>query len=237
MGHLTWAQMRKYALEAMGGSDPARDEVWDHLNEGYRYVATHPNVRVPELSAIDESVVVTAGNDYVEVSSIDVPLFAIQSVFNVTDGFMIYPDPGGMLGRERLLTTTGKPPVGSITFYTRDGSRLYVRDTPSTNTTLRVRVLRQVPTLSDSDLNSTALTPAQYDWAIVNAAAANFYRIHPLYSSAPDGSQGESLADRYAAQANLTLQTPGPPEQEQDRVRREPLMIRGYTLTPRSRRW
>lgn len=233
---LTWGQIRKYVIEAAGGPGAVQEEVWDHVTEGYRFVATHPAVEVPELSAIDELLTVTSGQDRVAISSIDFDVFAIQSVFNLTSGYILYPDPGGMLGRERYLQTTGKPPSGSITNYTRDGAYLYVRNTPTADTSLRVRVLRQVPAIGDADINSSPITPAQYDWAIIHAATANFYKIHPRYASTQDGSQGESFADRFSRMAEQAIGTPKPTEREQDRVRKETWMLRGYSLQPRSAR-
>lgn len=231
---LTFAQIRKFALEAMGGAEAAQEEVWDHISEGYRRVTIHPAVEVPQLSSIEE-ITVTAGLDKVLRSVTATDAFAVQSIFNKTSGYPLYPDPGGMIGRERYLQTTGTPPSGSVTNYTLDGNYIYVRNVPTVDTVLRIRSIIQVEPITESNVNDNPITPPQYDWAIVYAATANFYRIHPRYAASnADGSPGPNLADQYDAQMNSVLAVTKPVEREQDRVRREVFTLAGYRAAPRS---
>jgi len=228
---LTWGQIRKHWLQIVGDNPAAVGESYDHLTEGYRSVAANHAVRVPELAAIDESLTATAGNDYVEMSGLDFDTYAILDVFNVTQGFPTEPEPGGMTGRRRYLDTTGKPPSGTITHYQRDGVRLYVRNTPSAETVLRVRVQRQVATVTAGDINSSPLTPAQFDWAIIYYAASNFYSVHPRI----EGDPATNYATYYLNLAREKISERVDPRVEEDRPRREAFRVQGYQLGPRTR--
>lgn len=230
----TWATMRLEFLQLVGDSQVAREEAWGHLSEGYRSVATHKDVEVPELNAFDEAVTVTAGNDFVAVSSIDLRVFAILDGFNVTQGFEIYQEPGGMVGRNRFLDTTGKPPAGEITNYQRDGVRVYVRNTPSVDTVLRFRVRQQTPVLTAADANGSPLTPSEYDSAILFGAAESFYLYHPKTDMVDE--HPVILSDKYRAARQIKIAEVKPTKAVEDKSRRETMRLRGYRLAPRSRR-
>lgn len=229
---MTWAQIRQLYLQAAGDSEVAREETYLHLSEGYRDVASR--VDVPELSAIDASVTVTATNDYVEVPTIDFQVYALLDVYNVTGNYPMYIEPAGMTGRNRFLSDSGKPPSGSVTHWQRDGTKIYVRNTPTVDTVLRLRVRQQTPTISASDLNSRPITPPQYDMAIVSAAAENFYTLHPKLDQAPDGQQPPSLKYRMAKEAKVAA--PKDVRVEEDRAHAETMRLRGYSLRAGRRR-
>lgn len=231
---MTWAQILKRYIAACGDTPAARDEAFDHLTEGGRAVANDAALaELPDLMGIDESVVITADTDNALISTIDLNVFAIQNVFNKTEGFPMNPEPGGMIGRQRYLETTGLPPSGSVTHYVRDGVRLYVRQTPTANTTLMVRVRRAVVTLTNSDLNLSPITPPQYDEAIIFHAAANYFLSHPREDVAGEGQP--SFSQKYLAAAALKLVTPKVAPAVEDKARiNETMRLRGYSLQPRS---
>jgi hypothetical protein len=230
---MTWAQIRKRYISACGDTAAAREEAWDHLTEGGRAVANDPALaELPELMGIDESVVITADTDNALISAIDLNVFAIQNVLNKTEGFPVNPEPGGMIGRQRYLGTDGLPPSGSVTHYVRDGVRLYVRQTPTVNTTLMVRVRRAVVTLTDSDLNLSPITPSQYDEAIILSAAANYYLAHPKENNL---GEGQLMSKKYADAAALKMAVPKIAPAVEDKARiHETMRLRGYSLRPRS---
>ena len=229
---MTFAQLRAMYLSALGESPSGSEEAWTHLTEGYRMVTVDPNVDVPELATIDESVAVALGADYVEVSTVDFSIFAILNIFNKTDGYELRPEPGGMEGRARYLGTDGKPPAGKVTHYQRDGTKIYLRDTPDAATTLMVRARRQIAALSDADLNLSPLTPSHYDFAIIHFAVASYYSVHPKMS-------GEGFPiredERYSAMAKAKIYGMKNPRAIEDKVRKETFRLRGYRMTPRSR--
>lgn len=228
----TWGQLRDLYLSAIGDNAAGREERWTHLTKGFRQVTVDPDVDIPELAAIDESLVIAAGADYAEMSGLDFTVFALLNVFNKTDGVPLNPEPGGMEGRARYLDTTGKPPSGAVTHYMRDGTKLYVRNTPSVETTLSVRARRQITALTDADISSTPLTPPQYDHAIVYFAVGSFYALHPKMS-------GEGLPiredERYNSMGKAEILRVKHPRQVEDKVRRETMRLRGYSMSPRSR--
>jgi hypothetical protein len=160
-------------------------------------------------------------------------VFAIQNILNKTEGFPLNPEPGGVIGRQRYLGTNGLPPPGSVTHYVRDGVRLYVRQTPTANTTLMVRVRRAVVALTDSDLNSSPISPEQYDEAIIFHAAANYYLSHPREDAAGEGQPPYS--QKYLGAAALKLVAPKIAPAVEDKARyNETMRLRGYSLQPRS---
>lgn len=229
---MTWAALRKLYLQATGDNVSAQEEAWTHLTEGYRVVSLNQAVDVPELAAIDESVTVAIGADYIEMSTVDFSAFAILSVFNKTDGFQVLPEPGGMVGRMRYLDTTGKPPSGTVSFYQRDGTKLYVRDIPSATTTLMVRVRRQIAALTEADVNGSPLTPAQFDYPILYQAVAGYFSIHPATDG---GDPAVALDVKYRDLANQKILEAHNPRVEEDRPHRGTMRLRGYSITPRSR--
>lgn len=228
---MTWAQLRKYYLQAVGDNASAADECWDHLTEGYRTVTLNQAVDVPELAAIDTAVTLAIDTDFFEVSTIDFSAFAILNVFNKTTGLPMYPETGGMIGRARYLETTGLPPSGVPTYYQRDGTKVYVRDMPTETTTLMVRVRRQISALTAADINSSPLTPPQFDWPIIYQAAASYFSVHPATDG---GDPAISLDRKYRDLANQKIMEAHNPRVEEDRAHRGAIRVRGYRLSPRS---
>ncbi len=232
----TWAQLRLLYVQGVGESPGAKEEAWTHLSNAYRDIATDPRVNVPELNAIDTSVSITADTDVVTVATIDFSVFAILDGFNVTDGVPIRPEPAGMIGRNRFLETTGKPPSGNVTHYMRDGSSIYVRNMPSVATTLKFRIMRQVADVTAADVNSSPLTPSQYDMAIVQSAISNYYALHPREAIATEGDRTVMLSQKSRQEVERILDQRRQPMAEEDRSRVGTTMLRGYSFSPRSRR-
>ena len=225
---MTWAQIRLAYLQAVGNTPAADQEAWLHLTQGQRIV--WGRVDVPEVAVVDPSFALTINQDYVELSGLDQQAYAILDVFNVTDGTPCYPEPGGMTGRNAYLDSTGKPPVGIVTRYQHDGTRLWLRDTPEAATTLRVRLRRQPPVLSDADLNSSPILPSQYDWATIWAAAENYYLGHEV---PVDGQELPSARFNRAFEKSLQT-TAVNPRVEEDRAQRQTMRLAGYSLRRRS---
>lgn len=229
-----WASLQYLFLQATGGTPRALHESWSHLSEAYRLLAAE--IDVPELAAIDETVTVTAGNDYVDVSGIDYTVYAILDVFNKTAGTPMFPEPSGMTGRRLYLETTGKPAEGTLTHYQRDGSRLYVRGTAAVNTTLMVRVQRQMPDISAADSASAPLTPQQYDRALVHKAAELYYLLHPDENSVSQGERSFQQSTKHRDAFDSLAARPKSPRVEEAAARVSRFRLDGFRLTPRSRR-
>lgn len=226
---LTWAQIRQLYLQAVGDSEVGREEQYLHLSEGYREVASR--VEVSELSAVDEAVIVRSGDDFVDIANVDFEIYALLDVYNVTGNYPMYIEPSGMTGRNRFLSNGGKPPSGSVTHWQRDGSRIWVRNTPSADTTLRLRVRQQTPTISAAMLNDRPITPPQYDMAVVFAAVENFYNLHPKTETS--GDQQVVLSQKYQASKEAKLAAPKDVRVEEDRAHAETMRLRGYRLRGR----
>lgn len=230
----TWADLRALYLQATDATPAAALESWSHLGEAQRALAGE--IDVPELAAIDTTVVVVAGDDYVAVSNIDVTVFAIRDCFNMTERIPMYPEPAGMTGRRLYLSNDGKPDVAALTHYQRDGVRLYVRGTAAVDTTLRVRVQRQMPDLSASSAGEEPITPAQYDRALVHKAAELYFLIHPRDNAAGgDGSGPRNSQEQERAYNKMVASqksVPGEEAQAHSKVFR----LSGFRPAPRSRR-
>jgi hypothetical protein len=210
-------------------------EAWDHLGEAQRIVASM--VDVPELSAIDTSVTVTSGNDYVEVSGLDYSVYAVFDVFNRTDSIPMYPEPSGMMGRRAYLESDGKPAANTLTHYQRDGSRIYVRGKAASDTTLQVRFQRQMPELSDADVSGTPITPQQYDRAIVHKAAELYYLLHPSENEHREGERVTMMSSKHRQAFEELFSASKSPRVEEDRPRQEQFRLSNFRMAPRSRRW
>jgi hypothetical protein len=220
-------------LSAVGDSEAARADTYPCLSEGYRDMTSRPEIEVPELNAFPADLTATAGNDFLEVSTFDLEAYAILDGFNVTQGYEIFPEPGGMTGRNRFLDTTGKPVVGDITNYQRDGTRIYLRNTPRVDSALRFRVRQQVPDVTETMLNESPILPVQYHMKIVLSAAETFFNLHPRKEG--DGSAALIFAKQFqSAKLEGLAQVKASPTAE-DKGRRESMRLSGYRLSPRSR--
>jgi hypothetical protein len=234
MAARSWAAVRLLYLQACGDTPRARLESWDHLAEAQRLLAA--SIDVPELNEIDDTVVVASGADYVTTSSIDYSVYAVLSCFNKTSGIPMYPEPSGMIGRRSYLQTTGKPAAGTITHYQRDGSRLYVRGTAEDDTTIQVRVQRQMPNLSDADATGTPITPQHYDRAIVHKAAELYFLLHPNENQVTDGERSFQQSSKHRDAYRELATEPKSVRAEEDRPRQERFRLTHFRLAPRSRR-
>lgn len=224
----TYALMLKQFLGIVGDSDAARDDAYLCLTEGQRNVAN--GLDLPELQAIDENVAVAEGDDFVEVVNVDLDVFAILDGFNVTGGFEIYPEPGGMVGRNRYLDTTGKPAAGDITHYIRDGRNIYLRGTATENIVLRFRCRQQAPEISDANINDESILPFQHRLSAVFAAAEVYYNLHPRVEAVGEGLINFATKMREAKQIwNAEAKSSHSAE---DMSRRETPRLRGYRAWP-----
>jgi hypothetical protein len=229
-----WRTLRALYLQAVGATPRAALESWEHLSEAQRLVAAA--IDVPELNSIDESLIVAPGADYVNVSSIDFSVYAVLDCFNVTDGIPMFPEPSGMTGRRAYLTTTGLPSEGTPTHYQRDGARLYVRGTPAVSTTLRVRVQRQMPDLSESSYDDLPVTPQQYDRALVHKAAQLYFLLHPAENQVADGDRSIQQSSKHAQAFSELVGGVKPVRVEEDRAANNRFRLTNFRVAPRSRR-
>jgi hypothetical protein len=227
----TYAAMREAFAQTVGDSQNARAQANLCLTEGQRNIAN--GLDLPELQAIDESVVVATDDDFVEVANVDLDIFAIMDAFNVTKGYEIFPEPGGMVGRNRFLDTTGKPQTGDITHYIRDGRNIYVRGTPSEDTTLRFRCRQQAPEVLDSNLNDEPILPMQHRLAAIYAAAEVFYNLNPRNEAV--GNAVVSFSQKYRDAKQSALAETKASVAEEDKSRRQTMRLTGYRCHPRSR--
>jgi hypothetical protein len=231
--NLTWAQIKQFTIDACGNPTSINQEIYAHLTEGHNHVCAQ--VDVPDLVQSADVVIptdpmgITTYLDYIEL---DPTVYHLDSVKNKTDGYPVIPEPSGMLGRDRYLTAgTGRPPTGSVRNYWRDGNRVYLRDTPTKSTTLTLRYRMEPADIDATMLNLHPLPPAHYDWAIIFAAAMNYYMAHPTEEGAADKVQ------QYQASMNEKLQAPKQVMVEEDRPRYQRMRLAGYRCSPRTRRW
>lgn len=237
-----WANIVKLYTQMAGDTPVAYQERHLHLADAQRLIAGE--VDVPELAAIDASVTVLAGADYVETSGIDYSVYAVLDVFNVTEGIPMWPEPGGMTGRRMYLEqATAKPAVASLTHYQRDGTKLYVRGTAEGNTTIQVRVQRQMPDLVDADLlTGDPILPPQYDRALAHRAAGLYFLTHPRenrVTGTGEGGEGEGgfmQSREHEGAANRLVAGVKSPRVEEDRARGERFRLSRFRAAPRSRR-
>lgn len=225
---MTWGRLRKYVVDACGESTAIINEVYDHLTEGYRRVCSL--VDVPEL-VITTTTVIPIDQDYFEKAA---TAYHILSIINLTDSYELHPEPSGMLGRGRYIQSTGKPPAGSITHFFPDGSRVYLRDTPSVETSLQVRYRTEPAAITEADLDSSPITPERYDWAIIQAATRNYYQVHPDLNVAPEGTH-QTLADKAERALQAVLAEPRPDYAEVNKGAYHVMRLSGYMMGPRRR--
>lgn len=189
-------------------------------------------INAPETNAIVESVTVPSGQDYIFSATLGSDMFAILDVINTTDNYKALPEPQGMIGRSMLCTVGGKPASGPVTHYIRDGNKVWVRNTPTTDTTLQFRIMRVMPDLSDTDINDTPIVPSTYHMAIVYAAAESYYMFHP--STDMVNEVPVILSEKYKAAKMERISTQREAVMEEDRSRFEAYRVSGYRLGART---
>jgi hypothetical protein len=225
---LTWGKIRKYTIDACGEETGIINEVYDHVNEGYRRVCSL--VDCPEL-VLTTTTTVTANTDYVAAPT---ALYHILTVINLTDEYEMKPEPGGMLGRGRYIQSTGRPPSGSCTHYYPDGLRIYVRDTPTIDTSLQLRYRVNPTPITEADLDASPLTPDRFDWAIIHAATRNYLQAHPS-ANAFDGETHITLADKAERALQAVLGEPRPAYSEVNKAVYHTMRLSGYNMGVRRR--
>lgn len=227
---MLWGQLRKYFVEAAGNATQAEQEAYDHLTEGLRRVIS--SVEIPQIYAT-KNYTVTADTDRV---TLDSDCYHVSTVFNTTDGIPCHEEPDGVGGRNRhLLKTTAKPAAGPVTHWWRDGTSLLVRSMPTEATTLSVRYMLQISTVADADLNSSPITPAQYDMAIVQGALMSYLSVHPADNTMIDPERNITRLQVATQQFQVAIGGPKPVYREENKMRRENMRMPGYSVTPRSR--
>jgi hypothetical protein len=235
---MTWSELAELFVRGTGEGGIAEIEKWTHLTEGYRRVASHPRVEVPELTnpdatfTIEESAPDAA--DWPDYFETDCDVYAIKSLTNETEGFPMYPESGGLTGRQRFLEPGGEPPRGGVRWWAREGTRIYVREAPAADTTIRIRFKVQVPQLDATYEDKHPLTPPQYELAILHAALESFYAVHK--PPAEEGVPALAVAREHAGQAESIIARSVDPRAIEDRSRHQRIRLAGYRFTPSSRR-
>jgi len=235
---MTFARIRDAFLQNVGKSQSSSQEAWDHITEGYRETLRQGDF--PEVFREEVRVSVDLDEehpgDFLDYIELPCEYMTLYSVFNEEVGAPVNFEPSGWRGRERFLQlatpkdTRSKPPNGEVRWFVPMGRRIYLRDTPSSDTTLKVSYRLQPPTLDDELANDHALTPAQADWAIVWFAAANYYKAHPQVEGA------SKLRAELEQQAQGKLHARYNPDVEVEKTAFNRMRVAGYRYTPRSRR-
>ena len=235
---MTFARIREAFLQNVGKSTASAQEAWDHITEGYREALRQgdfPEVFREEVRLsvdLDEE----HPGDFLDYVELPCDYMTIYSVVNETVGAPVNFEPSGWRGRDRFLQrsdplgTRSKPPCGEVRWFVPMGRRIYIRDTPNSDTTLRIAYRIQPPTLRDDLANQHALTPPQADWAIVWFAAANYYKAHPQIENAGQ------MAQTLGTQAQAKLHARYNPDAEVEHTAFNRMRVAGYRWTPRSRR-
>jgi hypothetical protein len=207
---MIWSEILKLYLNAVGDAPAAYTERWLHLNTSYRKVAS--NLDVDQLEEDVSVLTTTAGVDYVTLPT---DVFHVLSCHNTTNGYPVQPEPSGMRGRERYYAAlTGMPDSGQPLFYATTNGKLYLRNTPDAVYSLNLRYKIQPPSVSDTDLASSPLTPSEWDFSVIAGAAANFMLIHPdADQSYGDGQAPRSILLKQAADSGMA-EIPLPKDKE-----------------------
>ena len=242
-GAMTWAMLLR-SFRDVTGSTGAAEEQFAHLTQGYRDVLNRvecPEVYVGELkvSIAADPVTVTDFLDYYDLSSQN--LHAIYSVLSLTDERPLYEEPGGMRGRDRFLEQDGAgsrmvATEGVPRYYVRYEDKLYIRPRPSVATEIVIRYRLQAPAITSADVNASPATPDQFDFAIVQFAAHNYFLLHPEADIPPrDGMPPPS--DRAYGSAMKLITEPLSVVAEEEKGMIHTARLAGYRVTPRSGRW
>lgn len=236
MSGLTWGVLKTMFLEGAGNTSSAQREAWTHLTEGYRRVASQ--LDIPELTQPDAQVTIqpnpAVSGDYLDYVEVDCDLSAIRSVFNVTNGNVVHLESADGRGRDRYLQSGALPPEGEVTRAVRMGNRIYVRDRPSVETTLKLIFKVQVPDLDDTYESKHPLTPAQYHMAILHKGLESYFAIH--LDKNEGGLRSFAPAREHGAQAQAILATTEDPKGYEDRAKRNRWRLGHIRFSPRGMR-
>lgn len=222
---LTWGEIKDLYQRATGDQPNAEQESWRHLNGAHE--AIFARLRLPQDHVDSAVVTVPAGDDRV---ARPVDLYAIDYIVNKTTGRKLDPEPAGARGRARYFDTTGKPPVGEVTFYVAHGQEILLRGTADQDTTLQVSFKFHPADVGDANLDDHPLSPAQYDRAIALLATSYYFTFHPIYT--PEGSPipkaqfFEEAAERIFANYNH-------PTALENADRRQWVIVEGYDTNAR----
>jgi len=189
---------------SIGEQSAWAQEAYDHLSQGYRRVCGLKEVEVPELYRTTTIQLLPLSpppappaQPYLDYFELDPEAYHIASLFNQTEVVPVMEEPSGMLGRNRYLDASGQPSPGSVTFFMADGNNVYLRATPAQPTTLILRYGVEVPLVDNSLTNLHPITPDHYDWAIVHAAVANYFSVHPDEGKQATQDQDGKTTTRY----------------------------------------
>lgn len=242
-GNKTWGEIREDFLGMCRGASAAAQEAWAHLTQGYREIFS--KAEVPEAFEPEDSEDVgieAAGppviyNDFILCDR--ATIYYLASIYNLTDQTELEPEPSGYAGRTRFLETPeggtrGKPPVGTVQYWVRAGSKIYLRPTPQDATTLMLHYRRQAPILTAADAALKPVTPVHLDLAIALAAGANYYRLHPdLNVPAAEGLGKPSAELQGEVDRLLGLAMPRDVRGGEMRASQHAQRLRGYRMSPR----
>ncbi len=223
MSVFTWETILDYSFKACGESTGFRTEQYDHLNAALRQLSMQ--VDVEELFE-RETLSVTAGTDNVTLPT---DLFHVEYVFNKSEGERVEPEEAGMRGRSaQLLIGTGLPPAGIVYRYALSGGKMYVRDTPTSTTSLLVEYKKYPADISSSDLSSNPITPRHLDWALVHMISANYFAIRVGDGEPERATQARERMMHFKQLAQAEIAQQQVPFHEENMDRRHGVRQMGY---------
>lgn len=226
---MTWGDIEDLFVKGAGATQDAHDEKYQHLNDAHRKLCAH--LELPELYVPDASVQCVDQQDYIDV---DDALYHVYSIVDTSTGRKLDPEPGGFRGRDRYIEDgETRPPLGSLQFYVRQGSRIWLRDTPQNDAagnppTLKI-AFRFHPEWVDSDSEDEhPIPPNQYDMLLVRWALASYFSIHP--PKGPDGALDYNRSSKMMEAIQADLETPKNATTEENYDRRQFQRQMGYSF-------
>lgn len=221
---MKFGELRRLFLNSSGDTADATRDFLLHLNKGYARVVSE--LSIPELYVPNASVTTTAQQDYVDV---DCDAYSVETVNDQTTATPLRNEPDGWRGRARFFEAgEARPPLGVPSFWVRRGNRLYLRPTPSDARPLLVTFKMQAPTIGDDGMALHAITPPQYDMAIVYFALANYFTLHP--PELPGGGADYQRASSFESAALKELHGVDDPVGNEEMDRSYSVRQRGYRM-------
>lgn len=217
---MTWDQIREHYINSIGHATAGIQQWVDHANEASRVLTVISDVA--ELFVPSATITVTAGDDYFELPA---AVFHLVTLYNTLTKERMEPEPDGFRGRMiHIDGSTQKPYVGSIHWYVRHGTRVYLRDIEDEDATI-LYSYKTYPTeiTSATDLSGSPVFPEHLHWPLIYLMAANFYGTNP------DADGGNLMrAEQFKAMVSGRLTEQQEPKREERKDERNTISQRGY---------
>lgn len=233
----TWAEKIDFYKSGCGGATDAEGEKYHHATEALRRLCAF--LDIPELYRRFTVPTVT-NQDYVELSTFTWDdsgshgVYSIKWMENEEGGFRLRKESGGTAGRARYFEASEtRPPTGPIegvTFYVREGTKVWLRNTPNEVANLLGAAQVHPAAITSSDLSANSITPQQYDMTLVRLMIGNYFTIHPPFNSQIndfDYARGQGMIDQAIAEIVNAKEDPKAKENLDTSTY---LRIRGYSF-------